>query len=202
MKMDKIVLKSVVSTLCAMAILCGVAFGLAVWLYPSTMMRISYAVGNDVGAMKYAYRAYEATDELYYVAFATEVAIGMDEPEDVEYYAEKFVAESEKFDAYCAEIDRKNGYEKGRYKRYVCGRLVVAKYELGEVEEAKAYAFSTLGGGFAENNAVVALLFAARQKSDAVMVKRIVDELKTLTVTGEKDVAYLTSLLAAFDKLN
>lgn len=199
--MDKIVLKSVISTLCAIAILCGVAFGLAAWLYPSTMMKISYAVGNDVGAMRYAYRAYEATDELYYVAFATEVAIGMDEPKDVEYYADKFVSESEKFDAYCAEIDKKNGYQDGQYKRYVCGRLVVAKYELGEVEEAKTYAFSTLNGGFAENNAVVALLFAALQKNDVNTVKGLVDDLKTLTVTGEKDVAYLNSLLAAFDKL-
>jgi hypothetical protein len=202
MKMDKVVLNSIISTLCAIALLCGVAFGLAAWLYPSTMMKISYAVGDDVGAMKYAYRAYETTDELYYVAFATEVAIGMDEPEDVEYYAEKFIAESEKFDEYCAEIDRKHGYEEGKYKSYVCGRLTVAKYELGEIDEAKTYAFSTLNGGFSENNAVVALLFAARQNKDANTVKWIVDELKSLTVVGEKDTAYLNSLLAAFDKLN
>ena len=202
MKMDKVVINAVVSTLCAIALLCGLALGFAAWLYPSTMMKISYAVGNDVGAMKYAYRAYEATDEVYYVAFATEVAIGMDEPEEVKYYGEKFVAEAEIFQAYCAEIDQKNGYADGEYARYVVGRLVVAKYELGEVNEAKSYAFSTLKGGFAKNNAVVALLFAAIQNGDAVTANEIVAELKQTTVVGESDVNYLNSLLAAFDKLD
>jgi hypothetical protein len=112
------------------------------------MMKISYAAGNDVGAMKYAYRAYESTDEVYYVAFATEVAVGMDKPEDVDYYGSKFVADDERFETYCLEIDAKYGYEQGTYERYVNGCLAVAKYELGKKDEAKAFAFGTLNGGF------------------------------------------------------
>ncbi len=201
MKIDKVVLRAVVSTLCAIAILCLSAFALAVWIYPSTMMKISYAVGNDTGAMKYAYRAYESTDEVYYVAFATEVAISMDEPSDVEYYATQFVADEERFVNYCAEIDKKHGYDAGTYERYVNGRLVVAKYELGKKADAKEYAFKSLKGGFAENNAVVALLFTALQKNDIETVESIVASLRTLTVADQMESNYLASLLSAYDQL-
>lgn len=202
MKIDKVVLRAVVSTLCAIAILLLCAFGVAALIYPSTMMKISYAVGNDVGAMKYAYRAYESTDEVYYVAFATEVAIGMDAPKDVEYYASKFVADGDKFERYCSEIDTKYGYDQGTYKRYVFGRLAVAKYELGKKDEAKTFAFQTLDNGFAENNAVVALLFTALQSSDLETANGIVDELKNLTVTDVEQSEYLSALILAFDKLD
>ena len=201
MKIDKVVLRAIVSTLCAIAILCLCAFALAAWVYPSTMMKISYAVGNDAGAMKYAYRAYESTDEVYYVAFATEVAISMDEAEDVEYYATKFVADEERFSGYCAEIDKKHGYDEGTYERYVNGRLVVAKYELGKKSEAKDYAFQSLKGGFAENNAVVALLFTALQNNDGETVESIISSLRSLTVVDQAESNYLASLLSAYDQL-
>jgi hypothetical protein len=201
MNIDKVVLRAIVSTLCAIAILCLCAFGVAALVYPSTMMKISYAVGNDVGAMKYAYRAYESTDEVYYVAFATEVAVGMDKPEDVDYYGSKFVADDERFETYCLEIDAKYGYEQGTYERYVNGCLAVAKYELGKKDEAKAFAFGTLNGGFKENNAVVALFFAAWQAGDIETVEGVVQDLRGLTVTDEADSNYLSSLLSAYDQL-
>lgn len=199
-KLDKVIINSVISTLCAIAILCGIAFGLAVWLYPSTMMQISYEVGNDSGAMKYAYRSYERTGEVYYLAYATEVAIGIDDCEDIEYYAEKFVAD-EDFSAYCAEIDGKMTVA-GSYRQYIYGRLVVAEYDQGEKADAKTHAKEAIGDGFAENNAFVALLFAAMEKGDAATVSELVTEMRGIELADGGDKIYLQSLLEALEKLS
>ena len=202
-KIDKVILNSVVSTLLAIVLLAAIAFGLAAWLYPSTMMQISYEVGNDTGAMKYAYRAYERTDEVYYLAYATEVAIGMDDNEDIEYYAEKFVAD-ENFTAYCAEMDAKmqaNGVS-GSYRQYVYGKLVVAEYERGAKTDSKTHAKEAIGAGFAENNAMVALLLTAMEKGDVQTVGEVVTEMQNLQLPDGADKTYLSSLLSALEKLS
>ena len=105
-KLDKIIVQSALSTLGGIALLCLIAFSIASLLFPSTMMQISYRLGNDSGAMKYANRAYKGTGDIYYIAYATEVAIGIDEYADIETYAQEFIA-NENFSSYCEAVDEK-----------------------------------------------------------------------------------------------
>ena len=167
------------------------------------MMSISYKLGNDSGAMKYAHTAYTRTSEVAYIAYATEVAFGVDDDEDIVLYAEEFVAD-EKFDEYCLEVDDKfskeqDTYQQGTYRQYVYGRLVVSKYSLGEKEKALEYAEQAIGDKFVKNNAMVALLFEAILKEDGATVEMVISKMRNLSLQGE-DAVYLNSLLEAYDK--
>jgi hypothetical protein len=159
------------------------------------MMTISYKGGNDKGAMRYAYRAYETTGELYFVGFATRVAIALDNFEDTDCYGSELVKDEANFETYCSEIDKKEGYEQGTYEIFVLGKIAVAKYELGKKAEAEEYAFNTLDGKFPENNAVVALWVTAVQNGDFETANAIVEKLRVLAVDNETDRAYLLAFL-------
>ena len=198
MQIDKVAWRAVVSTLCAIAVLCLCLFLVGAWAFPPTMMKISYETGNDKGAMKYAYRAYKTTGELHYLGFATRVAMGINDLDDVDYYGSALVA-SEGFEQYCLEIDEKEGYEDGTYELYISTKLVVVKYSLGEKDEAKEYAFNSLDGGFPQNNAVIALLFSAMQAGDTETESYIVNELRAMTVANEVEQRYLNNILEAYD---
>ncbi len=200
MKLDKVIVRTVVNTLCAIAILCVSSALFASFVFPSTMMSLSYKLGNDSGAMKYAHTSYARTSEVAYIAYATEVAFGVDDDEDIVRYGEEFVAD-EKFDDYCLEVDSKSGTTQGAYRQYVYGRLVVSEYSLGEKDKAFSYAVEAIGNGFVKNNAMVALLFEAMVSNDGVTVEKVVQKMRSLgsTLDGE-DAVYLASLLDAYDK--
>ena len=57
MRIDKVILKAVLSTLLAIIVLCGVMVTALVFLYPSTLMEISYNVGMDSASAWFADRA-------------------------------------------------------------------------------------------------------------------------------------------------
>ena len=200
MKLDKVIVRTMVSTLCAIAILCVSAVLFASFIFPSTMMSISYKLGNDSGAMKYAYSSYDRTKEVAYIAYATEVAFGVDNDEDIVRYGEEFVKDKD-FDGYCAEVDLRSGTAQGAYRQYVYGRLVVSEYSIGEKDKAFSYAEEAIGNKFAKNNAMVALLFEAMVEGDGATVQKVVNKMRDLTATlAGEDAAYLTSLLDAYDK--
>ena len=200
MKLDKVIVRTVVNTLCAIAILCVSAVLFASFIFPSTMMGISYKLGNDSGAMKYAYTSYTRTDEVAYIAYATEVAFGVDENEDIVYYGEQFIADKN-FDEYCLQVDLQSGTSQGAYRQYVYGRLVISEYSLGEKEKAFSYALDAIGGKFVQNNAMVALLFESMVANDSAMVERVVGKMRELSATLDgEDADYLNSLLDAYDK--
>lgn len=84
MRIDKVILKTVLSTLLAIFVLCGVTVTALAFLYPSTMMELSYNVGLDDASAWFAHRAYNQLDNVFYIGYATQVAIGRDDPEAIE----------------------------------------------------------------------------------------------------------------------
>ena len=200
MKLDKVIIRTIVNTLCAIAILCVSAVLFASFIFPSTMMSISYKLGNDSGAMKYAYSSYARTKEVAYIAYATEVAFGVDNDEDIVRYGEEFVKD-EDFNEYCAEVDLRSGTAQGAYRQYVYGRLVVSEYSIGEKDKAFSYAEEAIGNKFVKNNAMVALLFEAMVEGDGATVQKVINKMRDLSATLDgEDAEYLTSLLDAYDK--
>ncbi len=177
MGFDKIVLKAVFSTLAAILILCGALMLSLTYIFPSTMMQISYRLGIDKASIRYATRAYAQSqeDEIYYIAFATEVAIGVKDAQSIEACAEKFV-NNENFATYCKEMDEKNETV-NEYVHYVYGQLCMAKYNNGKTAEAIDLAFSSFESGFPANNAVGAVLVAAIGASDSQAVRQIAEKL-------------------------
>lgn len=209
MGIDKVILKAVLSTLAAIVLLLTVAVAALVFVYPSTLMEISYNVGLDDASAWFADRAYEQQKNIFYIGFATEVAIGKKDPEaeQIEKYGDKFIAD-EHFSDYCAEMDSKaiSGVSSS-YAQYVYGQLYVAKYKLGKTEEAVEGAFAVNTHSFARNNAVAAVLFAASQNADKPVLEEMIARMREIDETQkakqtfpDEDVEYLEILIVQIEQ--
>ena len=199
MKLDRVIVRTIVNTLCAIAILCTLLVLSASLVFPSTMMGISYKLGNDSGAMKYAYTAYSRTGEVAYIAYATDVAFGADDDEDIALYGEAFVND-EDFLQYCSETDALYDQPAGSYCKYVYGRVVVSLYKLGEKQKSFEYAVQAVENGFEENNALVALFVESLVSGDFETADKVETEfLKVLPTLSEDIKDYVESLLAVYE---
>ncbi len=183
MRGDKIILKAVLSTLAAIAALFLLLFSALAIFFPSTMMKFTYDLGMEDASLHFAERAYERSDEIYFVAFATEVAIVAEDFKEIDVYGEKFIKDK-KFSEYCEEKDEAFNAQSGSYRRYVYGQICVAKYKKGKAEKAIARAVELNGGTFVEGNPISAVLHVALQKQDKTTVQEILNVLKTFDKTG------------------
>lgn len=175
MRVDKVIIRAVLSTLTAAIVLFLFATLALCFIFPSTMMQFTFRLGMNDASVKYAKRAYKYTGETYYLAYGLDVAIW---DKDVERIAEcgLLLLQTEDFDTYCAEQDEllsKQGVGM-QYNQFVYGQVSVAKYLCGEKTEAVDLAFAGLEEStFPENNAVVAVLSQARKLDDKETVQLI-----------------------------
>ena len=200
MRVNRIAVKVALSTFLAVVILMAVLFAALSFIYPSTMMGITYDLGFESASIQYAKHAYKRSDEIYYIAFATEVAIGEKDYEKIEECGEKFVADKG-FSAYCR--DKNEGKPEGvttTYQQYVYGQVAVAKYYVGKAEDAVDFAFLINRKAFPQNNAVAAVLLTAIKRQDGQAVQMILEKLEAFraetegTLTDE-DGAYLYRMI-------
>ena len=160
MRVDKVIIRAALSTLAAIVILFAFMFG-ALWLvYPSTMMNITYDLGMEAASIGNAKRAYERTDEIYYIAFATEIAIETADQEQIKECGWIFISDDE-FATYCDGKNAEFGTASGVYEQYVYAQVCVAEYHVGDKTKAVNKAFEFVGDTFPENNAAAAVVVAA-----------------------------------------
>ena len=196
MKLDRVIVRTILNTLCAILVLCSILFLSASFVFPSAMMKVAYKLGDDDSAMKYAYTAYSRTNFVDYIAFATDVALGVDSDEEVAKYGELFISD-EKFLECCSETDTLYNMPAGSYYKYIYGKVVVALYNLNEKQKAFDYAMQSVSGGFEENNALVALFIQALVGGDAQTVAKVETEFLKLSPTLSTEMqGYLNELLA------
>ncbi len=169
MGIDKVILRAFWTTLAAIGVLLlFIVVGL--WaFFPSTSMQITYDMGMESSSIHFAERAYKGSHEIYYIAYATEVAIEDDKTEKIADCGEKFIKD-ENFEEYC-------NLKGGNYKQFIYGQVCVSKYNKGEKEESVALAVESLEGSFPEGNALVAVLLTALQAEDTATVAVIADKL-------------------------
>ncbi|MBE5739852.1 MAG: hypothetical protein E7349_03230 [Clostridiales bacterium] len=198
MSVDKVILKAVLNTLAAIAALFVFLFSALIIFYPSTMMKFTYDMGMDAASISYAKREYKRTSEIYYIARATETAIGLGDAEKILSCGEIFIAD-EDFASYCAEINaNKPENTKGGYEQYIYGQVCVSEYALGKKTEAVERAFGYIGDAFPVQNAVAAVLISALVKGDIQTVELIKGKMEQLQVANlsEADKAYYAEILA------
>ncbi len=190
MSVDKVILRAVLSTLAAIAaLLLFMVLSLSL-AFPSTMMSFSYHLGMEDTSIHFAKQAYKRSDDIYYIAYATEVAIEEEKNAKILSCGEKFIAD-EHFAAYTSE--------KGEgYGQLIYGQVSVAKYKTQDADGAIALACAGLQGGFPKSNALVSLLVSAMEAKDEGTIAKIKDKLSTLTAEGEEKV-YLDSVLKAIE---
>ena len=172
MRVDKVIMRAALSTLTAIIVLFVAMILMLCFLFPWTMMQLTYDLGMDGASVRSAKRAYNMSGEVYYVAFATDVAIGCGDDEKIVECGKMLIAD-ENFKLYCEEKTAQTAELGGVYDRYVYGQVCLAQYRQGDKEGAIATAFSSLDGAFEKNNAVVALLVTALSTKDSDTVDEI-----------------------------
>ena len=200
MRADKVIVRAILSTVAAIVVLFGFMMLALVAFYPSTLMHVAYDLGMDEASIKNARRAYERSDEVYYIAFATEVAIGSDDYGEIEKCGERFILD-DGFDGYCAARDQEYG-ETGAYERYVQAQVCTAKYRLGKKDDAVSKAFAFTGNTFPKNNAVVGVLITAISARDITCVESIKNRMEDISTeipeTDKEDFDKLLQIATAF----
>ncbi|MBQ8320541.1 MAG: hypothetical protein IJX81_06640 [Clostridia bacterium] len=202
MRVDKVIAKAAVSTFAAIVALCAFLLAALCLGFPSTMMKLTYDLGLDGLSVKFASTAYSRSQKsVYYIAYATEVAIGADDYENVVKCGKAFIADEE-FATYAKERNAALVDEGvGTYEQYVYGKICVAEYLLGEKESALTDAAAYLGAGFPTGNALTALLvetIKADDKETAAAVLSVLQEIETRIETlPEEEARGLAGLISA-----
>ncbi|MBE7101266.1 MAG: hypothetical protein E7364_06620 [Clostridiales bacterium] len=196
MGVDKVILRAFLNTLAAIGILILFLFAALCTFYPSTMMKLTYDLGMESASIHFAERAYKDSDDIYYIAYATEVAIGEGKDGKIDTCGERFI-EDDEFHAYCLEKDEElGGSVNGTYEQYVCGQVCIAKYCRGDKEEAVECAFEWKGESFQQNNAVVAVLITALQAGDSATAQMIKGKMEQIEASvSDTDRAYFDRTL-------
>ena len=183
MRMDKVILRAALSSLAAIALLMIFMFLALSFFFPASMMTITYDLGMDASSVHYAKRAYAFSGkQVYYIAYATEVAIGLDDDAAINECGELLIADEE-FGAYC---EQRNAavVSKGGYEQYVFGQVCLAKYRLGDKQNALQRAVELVGEGFPENNALAAVGITALIAGDRETATQVVTKMNEMSTTG------------------
>ena len=187
MGVDKIILKTFLTTLASIfALIIFMIIGLCA-VFPSTSMQIAYDMGMEASSIHFAERAYKDSHDIYFIAYATEVAIEEDKSGKIISCGEKFIAD-EGFETYC-ELKGES------YEQFIYGQVCVSKYKKGSKEEAVTLAYESLQGAFPEGNALVAVLLTALRANDSSTVDMIKIKLNEISASGE-DGEYFQQMLA------
>ncbi len=203
--MDRVIRKAIFRTLAAIGILIVFLITALVTFFPGNMMEITYDLGMEKASIHFAERAYKSSGDIYYAAFATETAISEGRTGKIVSCGERFITD-EDFDEYCAEknsgISAELLAENGGYEQYVYGQVCLAKYKQGDKQGALAFALESLAGGFAKNNAMVALLVTAAMNGDTETLTQIKVQLNQMQGLVGSDEGYLQSALAYANGIN
>ena len=190
MELDRIIKKTIITTLEAVgALLLFIVLGLCI-LFPSTSMELAYDMGMESSCIHFAERAYRGSKDVYFIAYATEVAIEEDKTSKIISCGEKFIKDKS-FETYCDLMGE-------NYQQFIYGQVCVSKYQKGKKEGAVSLAYESLNGGFPRGNALVAVLLASLNANDFETVDSIKMKLNELSV-DEADVKYLQEALALLE---
>ena len=194
MGVDKIILRAFFTTLASIAILFLFMLTALVCVYPQTMMKLTYNLGMEKASIWFAEISYDRSDNVYYIAYATEVAIGQQDYAKIDDCGEMLIKD-EGFTSFCE--DKTSAEMELAYEQYLYGQVCIAKYERANAAEAVDRAFALTGNAFPKNNAVVAVLITALQKGDTETVELIKGKMIAMQdKVSEVDKTYFDAILA------
>ena len=204
MSVDKIILRAFLTTLASIAILFLFMLTALVCVYPQTMMSLTYDLGMENASIWFAEISYDRFHDVYYIAHATEVAIGQQDYKKIESCGELLI-DDEEFDEFSAKKTENMPTEaEMSYQQYVYGQVCIAKYERGMADKAIERAFASIvkeNGEFAfpKNNAVVAVLITALRNGDGDTVGKIREKMNMQTQVSTEDQEYFEDILALIE---
>ncbi len=194
MRTDRVVLRTILTTLLAIAVLFGTMLLTLCLLFPSTMMQLTYDLGMEKSSVKYAVRAYKRSEDVYYAAFAFETSVQTGDIAAIEENGILLIKDDD-FDKYCqqrnSEIAEGNeGADEAEkitlsYRQYVYGQVTMAQYAQGKKEYAIDTAFASLEGDFPQPNAVGVLFLTAIQDGDRETATAMAEKIERFKLSVE-----------------
>lgn len=167
MRIDRLIVKTVVSTLIATLILLVAMFGILSLCFPQTMMKITYSMGFDKSSVNFSVTAYERFGMAEYAGYGADVALQANLHGQAESCIESLIA-NERFDAYCDQRneqltgEQRNTTMQAYYRRQLC----LSIYWQGDGERAVNRALELMGDTFAAGNPLVEVIRYARIDSE------------------------------------
>ena len=188
MNANKIIIRAFLTTLASVALLFLFMVGALVCVYPQSMMKISYNLGMENSSIWFAEVSYDRSKDVYYIAYATEVAIGEKDYKKIDACGSRMIKDKA-FMGYCEERNGDASVSNSlAYEHYVYGQVCIAKYKRNKANDAIALAFESVGNAFPKNNAVVAMLVTALQTEDVETVAVIKGKMEELKMANEMSV--------------
>ncbi|MBE5745450.1 MAG: hypothetical protein E7355_04880 [Clostridiales bacterium] len=200
MRTDRVILRSIFTTLLAVIVLFGIMLLTLFALFPSTMAKITYDIGLNESSVKYAERAYKRSDDVFYAAFAFETSILTEDSATIEKNGLSLLADDE-FAEYCKARNEEiaaNDKVSITYQQYVYGQVTMAQYSQGKITEAISTACQSLNGAFPKNNAAAILYLTALKGADEDTVTALTLKMEQLQADdlSNEDRQYLQALLS------
>ncbi len=137
--MKKVIVKSVVITLCLLLVTIAISVAVITAYFPMTIADVAFRVNAKQSCVTYTEKAYEKNRDIDTLAILTERCIWANDNEKTVIYAEKFIV-NENFDSYASSKDEGYAY-------YIASEYVIALYQLGYKERSVESAFQ-LSNGF------------------------------------------------------
>ncbi|MBE7085277.1 MAG: hypothetical protein E7368_04400 [Clostridiales bacterium] len=174
MRADKVILRTILTTFLSVVVLFGTMLLMLYLFFPGTLMGITYDLGMEESSMNNARRAYNRTDDVYYIATAFETATEVEDVERIEEYGQLLIKDNE-FADYC---ELRNGkIDKNEisitYEQYVYGQVVMSQYSQGKKGLAIDTAFHCLEGELVKNDPMAILYLTAIQVKDVETITAI-----------------------------
>ena len=201
MRIDKVILRAALSTVAAIFVLFALMTATLCFAFPHTMMKLTYDLGMDGASVGFASTAYGRSGSVYYIAYATEIAIEA-EDDGKTVSCGKILVKDEDFSAYAADRNKTAGKENGAYEQYLYGKICTAEYRMGEKTLALQDAKSFVAVGFPASNALVAVTLEAIKAGDEESVSTALSLLRGIltaqsTALSEDELKDLSKLIEA-----
>lgn len=169
MRIDKVIFRAALSTAAAIFLLCALMLVTLCVAFPNTMMKFTYDLGMDGASVGFASTAYERSGSVYYIAYATEVAIGAEDDGKTVSCGKAMIADEE-FAKYASDRNAEMQQVAGSYEQFIYGKICTAEYRLGEKTLALTDAQAYVPTGFPASNALIALTLEAIKAGDEATV--------------------------------
>ncbi len=167
MRIDKLIVKTVVNTLIAVLVLLVAMFGILSLFFPQTMMKITYSMGFDKSSVNFSVTAYERFGVAEYAGYGADVALQASLHGQAETCIESLLAD-DGFESYCNSRneqltgEQRNTTMQAYYRRQLC----LSIYWQGDGERAVNRALELMGDTFAAGNPLVEVIRYARIDSE------------------------------------
>lgn len=203
--MLKVILKTALKTLLAVAFAALVAFGIASLGFPSEMATLCEGTGNYSMATGYSSLAYAYSNKAEDLNRCFANGLHAKNDGSIIKYGDKLVKD-ERFKEICEAnsktVPTPNGGEvKIDYKQYVYGNLACAKYRQKDKDGAFSCADEGMNGldGFPVNNALAVLSLQVIESGDGETAKLLLEKINKFTPKAAEE-AYFNALKTELEK--